>query len=141
MAVTTDDPVARANSVVEENHPGLMEKHPEIRERTWGLAARTDDTVMLEEYRYWAAVEREIETEENRKYVETRGKMSNPMRLVTDRFSKGHNHLTHEGAKNPGVTEVTSETSKEDVLRVTEEEWRTAARALRTAGWGTIFYL
>ncbi|KAK5164760.1 uncharacterized protein LTR77_009423 [Saxophila tyrrhenica] len=140
VEVSNDDPVLRANSIIEEKHPGLIERHPEIRERTWGLAARTDPTVSIFEYFYWAKVEREIEQNENRKYIESRGKMTNPTRLITDRFSKGTHHEANSEAKAP-TAEITSKSSKEDVMAVTDAEWRTAARALRTAGWGTIFYL
>jgi hypothetical protein len=146
IAVTTDDPVLRANSLVEENHPGMMEKHPEIRERTWGLAARTDPTVTFEEYRHWAAIEREIEVEENKKYREMRGPFS-VAGLVKDRFSKGAHHETEKhnakngtDDKNPGAV-ISASSSTEEMMRVTDAEWRQAARALRTAGWGTIFYL
>lgn len=149
IAVTEDDPVARANSTIEEKHPGLTEKHPEIRERTWGLAARGDHTVSWEEYRHWADIEREIEREENRRYKEIRGPLS-VKTVITDRFSKGESHAENKrrasidavaGVDPNATANLTDNDNKDDIMRVTDAEWRQAARALRTAGWGTIFYL
>ncbi|KAI7192521.1 amino acid transporter-like protein [Hortaea werneckii] len=46
-------------------------------------------------------------------------------------------------AKRPENTQmqVIEPSTSSDPVRVTDEEWRTAARALRTASWSTIFYL
>jgi hypothetical protein len=148
IAVAEDDPIARANSVIEEKHPGLIDQIPEIRERTWGLAARGDHTVSWEEYRHWADIEREIEREENRRYKEIRGPLT-AKSIITDRFSKGGNKHAEDQRRasidavagvDPNAT-ITGNENKEDIMRVTDAEWRQAARALRTAGWGTIFYL
>lgn len=136
------DPIRRY-SVQEDKHPG-------IRERVWGLDARTDPTVTFEEFRYWAKIERELEDQENRTYKETRG----PRTLkstIAGRFSKGVHHENAKRAaaakeagdeKSPAVIgESAVGPSTPSTVAVTDAEWRTAARALRTASWGSIFFL
>ena len=44
--------------------------------RSDAAVARLDPNVTLEEYMYWASVERELEEEENRQYVEERGPLT-----------------------------------------------------------------
>ncbi|ROW11629.1 hypothetical protein VMCG_01359 [Cytospora schulzeri] len=117
----------------------------QIQERVWGLTARVDPTVTFEEYQYWAEIERAEEHEANRKYVEKRGPM-NFTKVLKNRFSKGiyqeeaeraeKEKKEHSKATSEGVVSTPSSESA-----VTQEEWKTAARALRTASWGTIFYL
>jgi hypothetical protein len=127
-------------------------------ERTWGLRARVDPTVTFEEYVYWAKIERPEEHEANRVYVEERGPLT-VGKILQNRFSKGVHHETqkkHEAAARAvGQEEGTGSDSEKGALSdekrvvtdvtavaaTTQEEWKTAARALRTASWGTIFYL
>lgn len=144
------------------------EEKTEIRQRVWGLDARTDDTVTFEEYSYWAEVEREEERVAERKYRELQGPWTFK-KMIMNRFSKGVHHETkkrkeqqrrEEGAivtlEKPtenALTEKTPSTEKNSDnnvavqselpgdLTVSEEEWKTAARALRTASWGSIFFL
>lgn len=124
------------------------ENKPQVHQRVWGLDARTDDTVTFEEYQYWAKIERALEAEENKEFVAERGPRSFTT-LITNRFSSGKRKeapqparpLTEDEKKNLQVTAEASAIRPEDMMRVTDEEWRTAARALRTAGWSTIFYL
>ena len=114
----------------------------------WGLAARVDPSVTFEEYTYWAKVERQLEIEADRKYKEKRGAWS-VLSLLKDRFSKG---IHHEARKEAAANEAAlAEAEKNGVVNlrssddsrtiVHDEEWRIAARALRTSGWGTVFYL
>lgn len=122
---------------------------PEIMERIWGLDARVDGTVTFEEYAYWAKIERADELERNRLYVEKRGPLS-VTKVIKNRFSKGIHHdekkereraaqiITNTDEKT-GVVSVSD--NSPSPLSVTEEEWRTAARALKTASWGTVFFL
>ncbi len=116
-----------------------MQQKPEIMERTWGLEARVDPTVTFEEFAYWAKIERADEIENNRQYVEKRGPLT-AAKVFKQRFSKGvHHEKKKEGEKaerdnNGGLT------THHD-MEVTDEEWKTAARALRTASWGTVFFL
>ncbi|KAJ5623814.1 hypothetical protein N7510_000123 [Penicillium lagena] len=116
-----------------------------IMERNWGLEARVDSTVTFEEFAYWAEIERADEQERNRQYVEKRGPMS-VAKMLKGRFSHGIHHeeqkerekAAQESSdgdhKGPAVVQQTD-------LTVTDEEWKTAARALKTASWGTVFFL
>jgi hypothetical protein len=132
--------------------PEPQDEGAKIAERTWGLQARVDGSVTFEEYIYWAKIERAEEHESNRQYVETRGPLS-VGKVIKGRFSKGVHHEQQkqeaaqaaQEASNAGVLEkgtglmaVTNDASSGSV---SDEEWKTAARALRTASWGTIFYL
>ena len=95
----------------------------------------------------WAKIERVLEAEAEVIYQQEQGPWS-IQKMITGRFSKGvhverkekaarelaaHGIIAHEkDEKSPGSpTTVT----------VTDEEWRVAARALRTSSWGTIFFL
>ncbi|KAI7538754.1 amino acid transporter-like protein [Hortaea werneckii] len=128
-----------------------------IRQRTWGLAARVDPAVSFEEYIYWAEIEREIEVEENKKFKAVRGPRT-LTNIIKSRFSTGKqppSESSDEKERRERAIQPLDETKRpedkqmqisepsasSDPVRVTDEEWRTAARALRTASWSTIFYL
>ncbi|KAI6841908.1 amino acid transporter-like protein [Hortaea werneckii] len=128
-----------------------------IRQRTWGLAARVDTTVSFEEYIYWAEIEREMEAEENKKFKAARGPRT-LTNIIKSRFSTGKQPPSESSddkerreraiqpldeAKRPEdkQMQISEPSASSDPVRVTDEEWRTAARALRTASWSTIFYL
>lgn len=123
---------------------------PDAMERVWGLDARVDGSVTFEEYIYWAKIERADEVERNRLYVEKRGPL-NITKVIKNRFSKGIHHEEKkereatQAITNAETNEKTGVVSGSDPspspLSVTEEEWRTAARALKTASWGTVFFL
>lgn len=130
---------------------------PDIYQRTWGLQARVDGSVTFEEYVHWAKIERAEEHEANRVYKEMMGPMSFA-KLIKGRFSKGIHHEEKKRkeeaalAASRAALAVGSDSEKEKsdgavVVAaipegaVSEEEWRTASRALRTASWGTMFYL
>lgn len=133
-----------------------QEKPPQaIIERTWGIMARTDTTVSFEEYQYWAEIERDEERANNQAFIQERGPRTLG-NLIKGRFSKGVHHENKKKAdkaaeiarkeqaqmgdeKGAGV--VTTVPPTEPNSAVTEEEWKTASRALRTASWGTLFYL
>lgn len=130
-------------------------EHPGIRERQWGLNARMDHTVSFEEYLYWAKIEREMEIEENRHHVAALKEGG-----VTGRFKEyfsmkkipkmAGTPTTIESEKGHTIEKVKqhsgSESEDQTVTPIApthdfDAEWRTAARALRTSGWMTIFYL
>lgn len=121
-------------------------EEPKIRERVWGLEARGDSSVSFAEYTYWAKIERRLEMESERQHRETQGPWSFKQ-MIKNRFSKGVGHNEAE-AITAGPTDTVDE---KNVLQATDnnssrsavsdEEWRTAARALKTASWGTIFFL
>lgn len=129
----------------------------EIRQRIWGLDARTDATVSFEEYSYWATAEREEEREQERKLRELQGPWSFK-KMIKSRFSKGAHHEMkkleeQQRREQAAVTTIETPGEKKDngvatqteisagTMAVTEDEWKTAARALRTASWGSIFFL
>jgi hypothetical protein len=131
-----------------------IDNEKDIFQRTWGLKARVDPTVTFEEYVYWAKIERAEEYENNRLYKEERGPLSFT-KVIKNRFSKGihHDEKKRREAALAVIGGVTgSETDEKGGIvtdiatpprsgAVTEEEWKTAARALKTASWGTIFFL
>lgn len=135
-----------------ESKPNVEEK-PEIHERVWGLAARTDPTVTFQEYDYWAKVEREEERLAEIRYNEMMGPWSFK-KMIKGRFSKGVHHETQkredEQRRQQALVSTENATDEKGVAIAEgpgstsgdserEAEWRTAARALRTATWGSIF--
>jgi hypothetical protein len=126
---------------------------PQVMERVWGFAARTDPTVTYEEYTYWAKIEREMEIDENKVH---QAEHASPLRSsIKNGFSKEGRKkakaekearvqtLAHLDEKQPGgvVEDFYEGQPAESSLKVTDAEWRNAARALRTASWGQMFFL
>lgn len=127
---------------------------PQVMERTWGFGARVDSTVTYEEYVYWAKIEREMEIEENKVFQAEHG--TPLLNSIKNTFSKtGRQKAKAEkearlqtlatlNEKQPAggvVTDVDNGRSAEGALKVSDAEWRIAARALRTASWGQMFFL
>lgn len=128
---------------IHPNTPGVYHRE------NWGLAARVDPSVSFEEYQYWAKIERELEFQENLKYVEKNGPWTFK-KMISARFSKGIHHeakqeaiaqAAHDEKHGAVVASPIDSDSEAAGHGATEEEWRVAARALRTSGWGTVFYL
>ncbi|EXJ87654.1 hypothetical protein A1O1_04578 [Capronia coronata CBS 617.96] len=129
------------------------EKTPQIKERVWGFAARVDSTVTYEEYVYWAKIEREMEIEENKVFQAEHGTplldtVKTPFSKDGRKKAKAHKvarlqTLAQLDEKQPAgdVTGVDNAGSADFPLKVSDAEWRTAARALRTASWGQMFFL
>lgn len=118
-----------------------------IMEREWGINARVDGSVSFEEYQYWAKIERADEAERDRLYKEKRGPRTF-LSTIKGRFSHGIHHdeaKERERAEAEGQITETDEKNPATVrgndLVVTDEEWKTAARALKTTSWGTLFFL
>lgn len=156
--------MAMTAGIVPQNfEPHVLEKDGpprEIMERTWGLLARDDPTVSFEEYQYWAVIEREEERAADAAYREARGPVT-VASVLKGRFSKGIHHenkkkaeeaarvaareaeAMHIAGGHPKVDGMitTQNPASDQSAVVTEEEWKTASRALRTASWGTLFYL
>lgn len=114
-----------------------------------------DPNVTFEEYLYWASITRAEEKEANERYVRARGPVT-VTSVIKDRFKKGDEHdrflggnggggATEDagaGEKTEGDKALQPASVGEDVAAaVTPEEWKRASRAMRTAGWGAIFYL
>lgn len=124
----------------------LDDEKPQVRQRLWGLEARVDSSVTFEEYAYWAKIERADEIERNRQYVEKRGPLS-VAKVLQGRFSHG---IHHEERKEERAAQMIIDGDQKGVVTtgndslsgsVSDEEWKTAARALKTASWGTVFFL
>jgi hypothetical protein len=128
---------------------------PKIRQRVWGLEARGDSTVTFAEYTYWAKIERELEIEAERNFRAKQGPWTFK-KMIANRFSKGAHQqigkVEAQGNQDQDVVAAAVNASDEkDAVKVadsgstssavSDEEWRTAARALKTASWGTMFFL
>jgi hypothetical protein len=152
MSVAGIEPIAEPNL---QNSEAQLK--PEIAERVWGLDVRVDPSVTFEEYVYWAKIERAEEHEANLQYVEERGPLT-VGKVIHARFSKGIHYENRKkekeraaqvdqavsngsGRENETAGEVAVAVNDSLSMSVSPEEWKTASRALRTAGWGTIFYL
>ncbi|KAI1386012.1 transmembrane amino acid transporter protein-domain-containing protein [Hypoxylon trugodes] len=109
--------------------------------------------VSFEEYTYYAAITRAEEKEANARFIAARG-ARNFKNVVKGRFSNGR--LEREAFNQAPDSLPNGETDEkghhEKSLRIaqspsdanngiTEAQRHTASRALRTASWGTIFYL
>lgn len=104
-----------------------------------------DKSVTFEEYLYYAEITRAEEKAENERYRARRGPTT-VKSIIKDRFSKGHHHnsdnssAVQTGTASPG--EKRPEAEGDGIITgVTEAEWKQASRAIRTAGWGGVFYL
>ncbi|KAJ6013812.1 hypothetical protein N7540_008403 [Penicillium herquei] len=132
-------------------------KHPGVRQRLWGIQARLDPTVTFEEFTYWAKVEREMEQEENQRYKgltsgdgimgsikgyfnlnpyeDSKANAGSPAAIASTEWNVNEKSSVVDGDEAGASPISPSKTHDFDA------EWRQAARALRTAGWGGIFYL
>lgn len=142
-----------SKEMAELHNPGELRKmseggaHPGIRERLWGLEARLDPTITLEEYVFWAKIEREMEQNEQRVLSNkksgllggikalgrTSAKEDHSAVAITE---KSNGHSSEEDTRLANLSPIAP-----SATHVYDAEWRQAARALRTTGWGTIFYL
>jgi len=151
---TADPKEIRKMSAQPDVHPGLAQ-------RMWGFKARLDPTVTFEEFTHWAKVERELEEVEFRRYkLNTTGQTflggikgyftSNAYEDAAK--NNAGNTVVHgsnfdekmdgevAGDPNLGPGPI-GPPSTSDASSDLDAEWRQASRALRTAGWGSIFYL
>ncbi|TVY42532.1 N amino acid transport system protein [Lachnellula subtilissima] len=125
------------------DHPVVAAgKHPIETEL---LKASHDHTVTFEEYAYYAAFTRAEEKEANERHVAAAGPKTIKS-VIMSRFSKGTQEPTNTppeslstGEKN-GLDEKTM-TPDRNLGNVTDSEWKNASRAVRTAGWSSVFYL
>lgn len=136
--------------------------HPGMGERIWGLQARLDPSVTFEEFTHWAKIERELEEVEFRRYKEqTAGGgilgslkgyfTSNPYQDAKTKNDAAHalGSSAESGSRTDEKTGQLVTDSDDSSPRAVspnqssdlDAEWRQASRALRSAGWGAIFYL
>lgn len=124
-----------------------------------------DPSITFEEYLYYADITRAEEAAANERYVAARGPTTF-MSLLRDRFSTGRQAVqaaspptdekqeavTATGAENANVAEKahaadgadangTANGNGELIHGVSAQEWKQASRAIRTAGWGGVFFL
>lgn len=141
----------------------LSTEKPVVQERVWGLAARVDETVTWEEFTFWAKIEREIEKEENIKFKAEHGSMP-LLDLIKGKFtSEGRARAKKDKEERAMALQASVESNPapivdektgagtvatqqptevyDDPLRASNAEWRAAARAMKTASWGQMFFL
>ena len=116
-----------------------------------------DPSVSFEEYMYYAEITRREEEAANALYLAARSPTTLKS-LVADRFRKGNNTpstaataaATGDAAAHEKAAAAVAAAEKDrqqtgsdsDVITgVTDAEWKQASRAVRTAGWGGVFYL
>ncbi|OJJ43675.1 hypothetical protein ASPZODRAFT_154500 [Penicilliopsis zonata CBS 506.65] len=135
--------------------------HPGVRERQWGLQARMDSSVTFEEFTYWAKIERKMEEEEYRRYKAVTSGQSFIQSIKGYFTSNAYEDakVRHDASHVPdqGEDQVAQWSEKKNTDPAADDdgaaspippdshdldaEWRQAARAMRIAGWGSIFYL
>lgn len=142
LALEGNDPRDPAHPVVGDNEPV----------ETQLLHNSHDPTVTFEEYNYYATITRAEEKIANERYVAAAGPKSIKS-IIKNRFSKGYQEsatpdspMTNnnsDGEKTElgekGDTDVVS--TRRNLGGVSDSEWRSASRAVRTAGWSSVFYL
>lgn len=133
--------------VIEPAEQTTMDEKPPMKQlRPYGIQYRVDPTVSFFEFTHWAKVERAEEAEAERLYLERRGPMTFT-KMIKSRFSKGVHHenkkmdekdrqLAHGTLHSEGGVTADGDASSD-----LAEEWKTASRAMRTAGWSSIFFL
>ncbi|MCJ1281363.1 hypothetical protein MMC26_000682 [Xylographa opegraphella] len=94
-----------------------------------------DPSVLFEEYLHYASLTRA----EERVYEGNMINRKAPWSLggiIKNRFSKGHVHEVNAVVGDGNIV-----TTHNNFSTVTDLEWRQASRAVRTASWGSIFFL
>lgn len=106
-----------------------------------------DPSVTIEEYFYWAKITREEEKSIPKVKSPVRKLLSSGKRDTasttitgTDPTKSGLSKQASGGATNEKLSDSETPPNARPVA-VTEDEWLNAARAARTATWGSIFYL
>lgn len=107
----------------------------ELRHGSFSIEAyqvHNDPNVLFEEYLHYAKITRA----EEHAYEGNNIRRKEPFSLggiIKNRFSKGHVHEVNQ--------EPRTEANHADWHTVTDLEWKQASRSLRTASWGSIFFL
>jgi hypothetical protein len=123
-----------------EKNPGqfaLDNGHEAAGNAGFSIAAaqvHNDTSVLFEEYLHYASITRAEEHEYEGNLV-TRKEPFSLLGVVKNRFSKGHVHEINTAGAQDGLK------THQEASTVTDLEWRQASRALRTAGWSSIFFL
>ncbi|KAF3761947.1 hypothetical protein M406DRAFT_266940 [Cryphonectria parasitica EP155] len=112
--------------------------------------------ITFEEYKHHASITRANEKKANEEHMRTRGPVT-LVSLIKDRFSKGHVQATRQDdgivdliassqvakpqQKDQSIIQTRPISGHGDGGASTSDELYLANRALRTAGWGSVFYL
>lgn len=105
-----------------------------------------DPSIPFEEYLYYAEITRREEEAANELYLASRGPTTIKS-LIKDRFSKGHHHVQPPTVSGDASANEKAGNNNNNngipvvISSVTPAEWKNASRAMRTAGWGGVFYL
>lgn len=116
------------------------------------LRAAHDSSVTFEEYVYWASITRAEEKIENRKHMAASGPKTFKS-IIKNRFSNYKAPTTAiDSPRSDSIKETPTEDRSEKLMGsptrtpgnlggVSDSEYKNASRAIRTAGWSSVFYL
>lgn len=100
-----------------------------------------DPNVSFEEYVYYAAITRAEEKIANQQHLAAVGPRTFKS-TFKNRFSKG---VVYDSPTSGSLHETEKTSSSMDLSQsssaATDIEWKRASRAIRTAGWSSVFYL
>lgn len=139
LALEGNDPRDPSHAVIGDNEPV----------ETQLLHNTHDPSVTFEEYIYYATITRAEEKIANERHVAAVGPKSFKS-VIKNRFSKGHvetaapDSPTTDNNSNGEKTEYDEKRvipARRNLGGVTDSEWKNASRAIRTAGWSSVFYL
>jgi hypothetical protein len=139
LALEGNDPRDPSHAILGDNEPVETQLLHNIH----------DPSVTFEEYIYYATITRAEEKIANERYVAAAGPKSFKS-VVKNRFSKGHVETVapdFSSTDNNSTGEKTGHDENGVIIPsrnlggVTDSEWKSASRAVRTAGWSSVFYL
>jgi hypothetical protein len=106
------------------------------------LTIATNAKVTFEEYVYCASITRAEEKVEHERLGLLAGKKTIKS-VMKNRFSKGNISAAFNVSDDTGydIKSPSGETEVKKVVEITDTEWKTASRSIRTAGWSSIFFL
>ncbi|KAL3427796.1 transmembrane amino acid transporter family protein [Phlyctema vagabunda] len=112
------------------------------------LHAMHDRNVTFEEYMHYGYITRADEKAENEQHKHLAGPRTIKSTIM-DRFSTGKKHNVIDSPPSQTLNEKdTLDGGDKSIvqpggnsLAVSDAEWKRASRAIRTAGWGSVFYL
>ncbi|OTB03245.1 hypothetical protein M426DRAFT_322032 [Hypoxylon sp. CI-4A] len=143
--------ISPANLALDGGDPRKPSFQADGGERSVGQAK--DRVVSFEEYMHYAAITRAEEIEANARFIAARGPRT-INNVIKGRFGKGHAEQDPlpQVAESLATGEEEEKNRRDHVLQTTESsstanhgvtdaQRHTAGRAMRTASWGTIFYL
>jgi len=115
------------------------------------IRAMHDSSVSFEEYIYYAKITRAEEKAAHEVYTSKQGKKTFSS-VIKNRFSKG---VVYDSPAEDAPTDAAHSDEKVDIAdpnaagvtptrsgsHVSDAEWKRASRAVRTAGWSSVFFL